>query len=91
MSPLPERNNNNNGVLTKIHIKTGWSVRSTTLQHMQGICVKLDTEHWYERVSKSCEWKVTISWHQQVQTDTTLTNDKPDIIIRDYIKKKHVC
>jgi hypothetical protein len=27
--------------------------------------------------------KVTILWNQQVQTDTTIPNNKPDIIIRD--------
>ena len=27
--------------------------------------------------------KVTISWNQQVQTDRTVPNNKPDIIIRD--------
>ena len=27
--------------------------------------------------------KVTILWNQQVQTDRTLSNNKPDIIIRD--------
>jgi len=27
--------------------------------------------------------KVTISWNQQVQTDRTIPNNKPDIIIRD--------
>jgi hypothetical protein len=27
--------------------------------------------------------KVTILWNQQLQTDTTLPNNKPDIIIRD--------
>ena len=27
--------------------------------------------------------KVTVLWNQQVQTDTTIPNNKPDIIIRD--------
>ena len=27
--------------------------------------------------------KVTILWNQQVQTDRTIPNNKPDIIIRD--------
>ena len=27
--------------------------------------------------------KVTILWNQQVQTDRTISNNKPDIIIRD--------
>jgi hypothetical protein len=30
--------------------------------------------------------KVTVLWHQQVQTDRTVTNSKPDIIIRDHGK-----
>jgi len=38
-------------------------------------------------VSKSVETsqggKVTILWNQQVQTDGTIPNNKPDIIIRD--------
>ena len=42
---------------------------------------------WYEHVPKSVETsqagKVTILWNQQVQTDRTIPNNKPDIIIRD--------
>ena len=42
---------------------------------------------WYEHVPKSVETsqggKVTILWNQQVQTDRTVPNNKPDIIIRD--------
>jgi hypothetical protein len=33
--------------------------------------------------------KVTILWNQQVQTDRTIPNNKPDIIIRD--NKKGTC
>ena len=44
-------------------------------------------KHWYENVPKSVETsqagKVTILWNQQVQTDRTVRNNKPDIIIRD--------
>jgi hypothetical protein len=44
----------------------------------------LDKKHWYEHVPKSVETsqggKVTILWNQQVQTDTTIPNNKPDII-----------
>jgi len=47
----------------------------------------LDKKHWYEHVLKSVETsqggKVTILWNQQVQTDRTIPNSKPDIIIRD--------
>ena len=60
---------------------------TTTLQHMQGNGVQLDKKHWYEHVPKSVETgqggKVTILWNQQVQTDRTIPNNKPDIIIRD--------
>jgi hypothetical protein len=47
----------------------------------------LDKKHWYENVPKSIETGpggiVTILWNQQVQTDRTIPNNKPDIIIRD--------
>jgi len=47
----------------------------------------LDKKHWYEHVPKSVETnqgsKVTVLWNQQVQTDRTIPNNKPDIIIRD--------
>ena len=42
-------------------------------------------KHWYEHVPKSVETskggKVTILWNQQVQTDRTTPNNKPDVII----------
>ena len=48
-------------------------------------------KHWYEHVPKSVETnqggKVTILWNQQVQTDRTIPNNKPDIIIRDNEKR----
>ena len=44
-------------------------------------------KQWYEHVPKSVETsqggKVTILCNQQVQTDRTIPNNKPDIIIRD--------
>jgi len=47
----------------------------------------LDKKHWYEHVPKLVETsqgdKVTILWNQQIQTDRTVPNNKPDIIIRD--------
>jgi len=47
----------------------------------------LDKKHWHVHVPKSLETsqggKVTILWNQQVQTDRTIPNNKPDIIIRD--------
>jgi hypothetical protein len=49
--------------------------------------IKLDSDLWYEHVPKSVETsqegKVTILWNQQVQTDRTIPNTKPDIIIWD--------
>jgi len=34
-------------------------------------------------IDTSQEGKVTILWNQQVKTDRTSSNNKPDIIIRD--------
>ena len=49
--------------------------------------VQLDRKHWYEHVPKSVETgqggNVTILWKQQVQTDRTVPNNKPDITIPD--------
>jgi hypothetical protein len=49
--------------------------------------VKLDSELWHEHVPElvgtTQEGKVTILWNQQVQTDRTVPNNKPDIVIRD--------
>ena len=51
------------------------------------IGVKLDNKHWYNHVQKSVETidecKLTILWNQQVRTDITIPNSKPDIINRD--------
>jgi metal-sulfur cluster biosynthetic enzyme len=45
--------------------------------------VHLDKKHWYKRVPKSVETsqgvKVTIMWNQQVQTDRTIPNNKPEL------------
>ena len=53
--------------------------------------VQLDKKHLYEHVLKSVvtnqEGKVTILWNQQVQTDRSIPNNKPDIIIRDNEKR----
>ena len=50
------------------------------------IGVKLDNK-WYDHVPKSVETsdegKVTILWNQEVQTNRTIGNNKPDIIICD--------
>jgi hypothetical protein len=49
--------------------------------------VQFDKKHWYEHVPKSAETsrggKVTILWNQQVKTDTTIPNNKPDIVIHN--------
>jgi len=49
--------------------------------------VQLTKKHWYEHVPKSVETgqggNVNILWNQKVQTDRTIPNNKPDIIIRD--------
>ena len=54
--------------------------------------VKLDKKHWYDHVPKSVktshEGKVTILLNKQVQTDRTVPNNKPDIIIHD--KKRNM-
>jgi hypothetical protein len=51
----------------------------------------MDKKHWYEHVTKSVETSqggnVTILWNQQVQTDRTIPNNKPDIIVRDNEKR----
>ena len=49
--------------------------------------VQLGKKHWHEHAPKSVETsqggKVTILWNQQLQTDRTIPNNEPDIIIRD--------
>jgi len=54
---------------------------------MQGNRGTIGQKHWYEHVPKSVETsqggKVIILWNQQGQTDITIPNNKPDIIIRD--------
>ena len=56
--------------------------------------VQLDKKHWYEFVTKSAETRqagsVTILWNQQIQTDRTIPNNKPDIIIRDNEKETYM-
>ena len=54
---------------------------------MQGNRGTVGQKHWYEHVPKSVETsqggKVTMLWNQQLQTDRTIPNNKPDIIICD--------
>jgi hypothetical protein len=51
----------------------------------------LDKKNLYEHVPKSVEAdqgdNVTMLWNQQVQTDRTIPNNKPDVIIRDNEKR----
>ena len=60
---------------------------TAALQHMQGNSGTVGQKQWYEHVPKSVETsqggKVTILWNQHIQTDRTVRNNKPDIIIRD--------
>jgi len=53
--------------------------------------IQLDKKHWYKHVPKSVETGqggyVTILWNQQVQTDRTIPNNKPDTIICDNEKR----
>ena len=57
------------------------------------IGVKLDKERWYGHVLKLLETghkgKVAILWDQQVQSDRSIPNNKPDIKIRE--NKKGTC
>jgi hypothetical protein len=43
----------------------------------------VNSEHVPKSVETSQEGKVTILLNQQVQTDRTIPNNEPDIIIRD--------
>ena len=58
---------------------------------MQGDWGATGQKHWYEHVPNSLVTnqgsKVTILWNQRVQTDRTIPNNKPDIIIRDNGKR----
>jgi hypothetical protein len=57
---------------------------------MQGNRGRIRRKHCYEHVPKSVETsqegKVTILWNQQIQTDRTIPNNKPVIVIHDYEK-----
>ena len=51
------------------------------------IVLTFDKQHWYQHVPKSLEriydGKVTMLWNQQVKTDRSVPNKKPDNIIHD--------
>jgi len=53
----------------------------------KGTGAQLDIKQCYEHVPEWVETseggKVTVLWNRQVQTDRTIRNNKPDIIIRD--------
>jgi hypothetical protein len=61
---------------------------------MQGNRVKLGKKYWCKHVPKSIETsqgaKVTKLWNQEVQTDRTIPNNKPDIIICDNEKRTYL-
>ena len=54
---------------------------------MSGNRDEIGNKYYYDHVPKSVETshegKVAILWNQQVRTDRTVPNNKPDIIIRD--------
>jgi hypothetical protein len=83
-------NNNNNKNNNKRHDRVGAQIHFNICKETG---VQLDKKHWYERVPKSVvtnqEGKVTILWNQQVQTDRSIPNNKPDITIRD--NEKQTC
>ena len=58
---------------------------------MQGNRRKPCEKHWYKRVIKlePSRCKVTILWNRQLQTDKTISNSKPNIIMRD--NEKGIC
>ena len=63
---------------------------TSTYARKQGHNWTKNTEHVPKSVETSQRGKVTILWNQQVQTDRTIPNNKPDIIIRDN-EREHVC
>ena len=54
---------------------------------MQGNRGTIRKEHWYEHVTrlaeKGLERNAIMVWNQQVQTDRTIPNNRPDIIMHD--------
>jgi len=58
------------------------------------IGVELDNKHWYDHISKSVktshEFKVTLLWNQQVQTNRTIPNNKLNITMV-IINKEYAC
>ena len=66
---------------------------STSLERYNNNNNNNNNNIWYEHVPKSVETgqggNVTILWNQRVQTDRTILNNKPDIIIR--VSEKRTC
>jgi len=62
-------------------------VLNCTLTYARKWGVELDNERWYEYVPKLLdtdnEGKVTTLWNKPVQTERTVRNNKPDIVICD--------
>jgi len=58
------------------------------------IIIILNNEHWCDHVpqsvTRSHEGKVTILRNQKVQTNRTIPNNKPDVIIHDHKKGTYV-
>jgi hypothetical protein len=73
------------------YVKRHDSVFSNTLQHVQGNSGEVRQRKWYNHTPKSVktshESKKTMLYNQQVQTDTTIPNNEPNIMIRDNEKK----
>ena len=61
---------------------------------MKGNVGKIRQQLWYDLVPKSVETShevnVTVLWNQQVWTEGTITNNKPDITILDNKKGTYV-
>ena len=69
-------------------VKTGWSLEAFKKVHGRVPTQNFNHDNNNNnKISKSVETsqggKVTILWNQQLQTDRTIPNNKPDIKIRD--------
>jgi hypothetical protein len=96
-------NNNNNETIDDIISACPILAKEQYIKRHDSVCVQLhfnicketgvqlDKKDWYEHVPKLVEsgqgGNVTILSNQQVQTDRTSPNNKPDIIIRDNEKR----
>ena len=75
-------NNNNNNKYVKRYDKVSAQIHFKIRKEIE---VQLDKKHWYENVPNSIVinrgGKVTVLWNQQVETDRTIPNNKPDIVV----------